>query len=105
MAIIAVLTAVAVPQYSDYKKRAFDTRAATDLRNVATSEELYFMDNEEYLPCQNLACEELPGIGAISDGVTLQITASESSFVGSATHPKGSKQFLWDSERGGMQAN
>ncbi len=103
MAIIAILTAVAIPQYSDYKRRAFDSRAVTDLRNVATSEEMYFLDNEEYLSCQNQSCAELPGIGAISDGVTLQITASESSFLGAASHPRGAKHFLWDSEKGGLQ--
>jgi type IV pilus assembly protein PilA len=51
MAIVSILTAIAVPQYDAYKKRSFDLRAATDLHNIATAEEAYFMDNEEYLSC------------------------------------------------------
>lgn len=104
LAILGVLIAIAVPQYGDYRKRAFDIRAASDLRNVANAEEAYFFDEEQYLSCQNQTCNNLPGISALSLGTALQITANQSSFTGSARHPKGSgKTFIWDSEKGGMQ--
>lgn len=104
MAIIGVLLAIAVPQYSAYKRRAFDIRAASDLRNVASAEEAYFMDWEAYLSCSNDSCSQLPGIHSLSQGVTLEITADEDSFQGSARHEKGTgRTYNWDSERGGMQ--
>ena len=103
MAIILILTQVAVPKYAEYRKRGFDLRAASDLRNVAMAEEAYFLDNEGYLSCENNACQALPGISALSAGTQLSMTSSELSFTGNASHPKGTgRVFTWDSERGGM---
>ncbi|NLF26050.1 MAG: type II secretion system protein [Deltaproteobacteria bacterium] len=104
MAIVGILTAIAVPQYNDYKKRAFDLRARIDLQNVATAEEAYFMDHERYLPCIAESCTELPGIKTLSKGVELEVEASESQFTGRASHPKGSgKVFVWESDAGGFE--
>jgi len=48
IAIIGVLAAIAVPQFSQYRSRAFDTAAMSDLRNAMTAQEAYFVDNETY---------------------------------------------------------
>lgn len=104
MALIVILMGIAIPQYGDYRRRGFDIRAASDLKNAATAEEAYFIDNEAYLSCSNEECTELPGIRALSRGVTLVMTAAEDSFTGSATHPQGSGRiYNWDSEAGGLQ--
>lgn len=103
VAIIGILAATALPQYADYKKRAFDSRARTDLANVAIAEEAYFLDAEKYLSCSNNSCSNLPGISVLSQGVTLSITSGPLSFTGTATHSKGSgKVFQWDSDAGGL---
>ena len=103
MAIIGILTAIAVPQYGAYRRRAFDTRARSDLYSAALAEEAYFLDNERYLSCQHQGCTALPGVPRISAGVTLGMTASTTGFTGSATHPLGTgKTFRWDSQRGGL---
>jgi prepilin-type N-terminal cleavage/methylation domain-containing protein len=104
IAIVSALVAVAVPQYSAYKKRAFDVRAQMDLRSVALAEEAYFLDAERYLSCADTGCTVLPGIRALSPGVTLEITATTSGFTGKANHSKGSgKVYTWNSDTGGMQ--
>lgn len=103
VAIVGVLTAIAIPRYSVYTKRAYDLRARSDLRNVATAEEAYFIDEERYLSCKNETCTELPGISRLSAGVELSITALDTSFTGEAKHARGSgTSFKWDSEGGGM---
>ena len=103
MTIVATLSAFAVPHYQSYRERSFDLRAQFDLRSVAIAEEAHFLDEEQYLSCQNAQCEHLPGIARLSDGVQLTITAADTSFTGKASHPKGSgKEFHWDSERGGL---
>lgn len=103
MAVISVLTAIAIPQYSDYRKRAFDMRAREDLRTVAIAEEAYFMDSEQYLSCEGAACSQLPGVNRLSDGTVLAVEAAETSFVGRSSHPQGSgREFVWDSEGGGL---
>jgi type IV pilus assembly protein PilE len=104
LTIIGIITATAIPAYRNYRARAFDFRALSDLRSVALGEEAYFLDNEEYLACNNSSCENLPGINQISEGVDISVTINAESFQGEATHQKGSgKIYLWDSENGGLQ--
>lgn len=103
LTIVSILTAVALPQYSDYKKQAFDARSMSDLRNVAISEEAYFMQTEKYISCKGAACIILPGMSAVSKGVALEVQAQADNFLATASHPQGSgKTYKWDSSRGGM---
>ena len=104
MTIISILSLFAIPQYRDYKKRAYDLRAQYDLRNVATAEELYYLEEETYLSCSNEECSNLPGINRLSEGVKLNIqTSEEDSFQGEASHSKGTgKVFKWNSNAGGF---
>ena len=104
IAIIGILAAIAIPQFAEYRARGFDSRSKSDLRNVATAEEAYFADNEVYKSCANGACAtNLPGISALSDGVTLQITATPTGFTGTSTHPRGTGVTCdWDSSAGGL---
>lgn len=108
IAIIGILAAIAIPQFAEYRKRGFDSRAKSDLRNVATAEEAYFVDNEKYKACANAAAcsTALPGVPALSNGVTLAIAVSSATatfFTGSSNHPKGTATFNWNSSLGGLQ--
>lgn len=104
VAIIGILAAIAIPQFAEYRARGFDARAKSDLRNVATAEEAYFADNEVYKSCTGSSCATvLPGIGDLSQGVTLQMTATTTGFSGTSTHPKGTGVTCnWDSSAGGL---
>ena len=105
IAIIGILAAIAIPQFAEYRKRGFDSRAKSDLRNVATAEEAYFADNEVYKTCaSSSACvSALPGIASLSNGVTLAITATTTGFTGTSTHPKGTGVTCnWNSSNGGL---
>ena len=104
VAIIGILAAIAIPQFAAYRARGFDARAKSDLRNVATAEEAYFADNEIYKSCTGSACaSSLPGVSALSQGVTLQMTATTTGFTGTSTHPKGTGVTCrWNSSAGGL---
>lgn len=115
VAIIGILAAIAIPQFSEYRKRGFDSRSLSDLRNSATGEEAYFADNENYVSCATAAvcATSLPGYIA-SNGVVLAMTATAAAgttpayFTGTAYHLQGSKNALasayqWDSRSGGLQ--
>lgn len=103
MGIVSALIAVALPRYASYRANAFDSRAEIDLRSVAMAEEAHFLVTERYLSCSGSSCSQLPGIQKLSEGTELAVQASESSFRGTASHPKGSgKIFTWDSSAGGM---
>jgi type IV pilus assembly protein PilA len=53
IAIIGILAAIAIPQYSLYRTRSFNAAAQADLRNAATAQEAYFMDHGTYCSVDN----------------------------------------------------
>jgi type IV pilus assembly protein PilA len=48
VAIIGILAAIAIPQFSAYRAKAYNSAATSDLKNAKTSLEAYFMDNHTY---------------------------------------------------------
>jgi type IV pilus assembly protein PilA len=48
IAIIGILAAIAIPQFSAYRTRGYNSSAEADLRNLATAEEAYFTDWQRY---------------------------------------------------------
>ena len=48
VAIIGILAAIAIPQFSAYRIKAFNSAAASDLRNLKTGLEAAFSDNQYY---------------------------------------------------------
>jgi type IV pilus assembly protein PilA len=48
IAIIGILAAIAIPQFSAYRKRSYNAAAEADLRNAATAQEAYYVDNSSY---------------------------------------------------------
>ena len=103
LVIVGILTAIAIPQYAAYKKRAFDARARADLYSAALAEEAFFLDSEKYLSCTDNGCTQLPGIARLSLGVTLAMNGTQSGFTGTAKHIQGTgRVFTWDSSGGGL---
>jgi type IV pilus assembly protein PilA len=45
IAIIGILAAIAIPQFSAYRQRAFNVAAKADVKNAYTSAMAYFSDN------------------------------------------------------------
>jgi type IV pilus assembly protein PilA len=48
VAIIGILAAIAIPQFASYRMRGFNAGANSDLKNMKTSLEAYFADNQVY---------------------------------------------------------
>lgn len=106
VAIIGVLSAVAVPQFYSYRQTAYDARAKSDLRNAANAEEAYFLINGDYLDCSNTVCQnQLPDF-RLSNTVTINIRAdngAQPTFTGTAYSSGGARTFTYDSAAGGIQ--
>ena len=106
VAIIGVLSAVAVPQFYSYRQTAYDARAKSDLRNAANAEEAYFLINGDYLDCTNAVCQsQLPDF-RLSNTVTIAMSAdngAQPTFTGTAYSSGGRRTFTYDSAAGGIQ--
>jgi len=60
VAVIAILAAIAIPNYSDYVTRSKITDATTKLGDLRTQMEKYFMDNRTYLNGANCGVDKAP---------------------------------------------
>ncbi len=58
VAIIAILAAIAVPNFLEAQTRAKVSRVKADMRSMATAIEIYILDWNSYPPCNNFG---LPG--------------------------------------------
>jgi type IV pilus assembly protein PilA len=48
IAIIGILAAIAIPQFSAYRRRSYNSAAQSDLKNATTAQEAYFVDEQTY---------------------------------------------------------
>jgi type IV pilus assembly protein PilA len=48
VAIIGILAAVAIPQFSAYRAKGYNSAAQSDLRNFKTQMESAYADNQQY---------------------------------------------------------
>ena len=78
VAIIGILAAIAIPQFSTYRLKAFNGAAEADLRNLMTAQEAAYADTQSYATIATVegfddkpdnAIANLPG-AKLSKGVT-----------------------------------
>ena len=48
VAIIGILAAIAIPQFSSYRQKAYNSAAQADVKNAKTALESAFADNQAY---------------------------------------------------------
>ena len=79
--IIGILAAIAIPKFSAVREKAFIAAAKSDLKNLASQQEVYFNDNFAF-------AATIAAAQAIeSDGVTLTINEnSGTGWAATATH-------------------
>jgi len=98
VAIIGILAAIAIPQFSSYRERAFNSAAESDLRNIMNGEEAYYADNQIYGDVAAVtgpanAFGSLDGV-KISTNVKAQVASSTASdYTATAEHKNGSKTY------------
>jgi len=96
--IIGILAAIAIPKFSKTREKAYVSAMESDLRNLQTSEEIYYSDpghDYQYTSGISLA-SGVSNTGlefATSSGVTITIADNASStnpgYIATATHASG----------------
>jgi type IV pilus assembly protein PilA len=101
IAIIAVLAAIALPQFMAYRSHAVDAQMKEDLKSAALAMESYFSDKKIY----PATVAEIVATGFNqTDGVALTIDlTTPSSYTLTAAKPSGSQaSFSYDSTTGSI---
>jgi len=79
--IIGILAAIAIPKFSATRERAYFAAMKSDLKNLATQQEIYYSDTYAYTS----SADDLGFVS--SDGVTVAITPNAGiGWAGTATH-------------------
>jgi len=96
IAIIGILAAIAIPQFSAYRARGFNASANADAKNAYTAAQAYFAEN----PTGNVTLDliKTTGFRETTDVVTA-ITASKdtlSTLEITASHPDGTLTYKVD---------
>jgi type IV pilus assembly protein PilA len=84
VAIIGILAAIAIPQFSAYRKRGYEAAVKSDLRNAATGQEAYFTTAFTY-KSGVLTSGNLTGFNA-SPTVAVASGGGANSYTLTATH-------------------
>ena len=78
--IVGILAAIAIPKFSATREKAYFAAMKSDMKNLASQQEIYYADNYAYTNgAAALGFEQ-------SEGVTVDITASSSGWSASAMH-------------------
>jgi prepilin-type N-terminal cleavage/methylation domain-containing protein len=82
VAIIGILAAIAIPQFSKYRTRAYNSAAQSDLRTAQTLFEGFFTDFEQYPDATAVATDNV----TFTDGTNEEyFITSNKVFIGSKT--------------------
>jgi len=86
VAIIGILAAIAIPQFSSYRQRGFNSTMQSDVRNAATAAEALYTDSNTYAG----ATTDLANRGYYpSANVTVTYGGDTASYSLQATHSAG----------------
>lgn len=93
VAIIGILAAIAIPQFSAYRIKALNANAQADLRNGMAAEEAYFSVYKNYFSiafAASSASQRNSTLGIhVSPNVDFSLTGSAQDYTGSSRHTKG----------------
>ena len=101
IAIIGILAAIAIPQFTAYRQRAYNAACQSDLRNAATAQEAIYTDSLTY----TTASTDLTSRGFTpSANVTLTISgATTSQYTMTAAHGSGTRTWSLTGPGGTIQ--
>lgn len=106
IAIIGILAAVAIPQFSAYRTRSYIAALKSDAHSLANAQEAYFVENKTYATTTTSIISGDYGADNLSADTTIaQWTADSTAFsfwLVNSIHA-GVTTVIYDSNSGGLQ--
>ncbi len=91
VAIIAILAAIAIPQFTSYRVRGYNTAARADVKNAYTAAQAYFSD---YPAATIAATSKLSAAGFVqSANVTVTPSGNMTALQITSVHSSGDKTY------------
>jgi len=105
VAIIGILAAIAIPQFSAYRERAYIASMNADLNSIKIGQEAYFVDNDAYAAIAETddPSGTLPGTTKLSSGnkaVVVAVTDINKDYKITVTSSKTAVKVEYDSTTG-----
>jgi type IV pilus assembly protein PilA len=91
IAIIGILAAIAIPQFSAYRMRSFNSTAISDLRHAAVAQEAYYVEYKTY--ANSISALAIRPDYYTSKDVNLNVTGNRNGYTMTAYHPRGNKTY------------
>ncbi|MBF0274638.1 MAG: prepilin-type N-terminal cleavage/methylation domain-containing protein [Nitrospinae bacterium] len=98
IAIIGILASIVIPQFIEYKRKAYDASVKSDLSALATEMETYYISNSTY-PTTVSTLTNFGWSSGVSGGLT-NVTISD--FTATASHQSSSNTFTYSIGNGGL---
>ncbi len=95
IAIIGILAAIAIPQFSAYKNRAYQSDAKGNLHNIFLACKAYWADNTSATACTTGLVTGTTYGWVSSPLVTVTAAGAESAFAGTAIHSSDSNSVTY----------
>ena len=93
IAIIGILAAIAIPQFNQYKARAYDTASKADLHNIYLACKAYWSDTGSDQSCSETEASGANYGFAASPSVTVTASGDETGWSATAKHASSSTTF------------
>jgi type IV pilus assembly protein PilA len=90
IAIIGILAAIAIPQFTAYKTRGYNAQAKSELKSFYTACQAFFADNPTATAC---ALTDIAAVFAPSTGVTITPGAGQDLLGSTAVHTNGNQTY------------
>ena len=93
IAIIGILAAIAIPQFNQYKARAYDTASKADLHNIYLACKAYWSDSGSDQSCSETEAGGANYGFAQSPNVTVSASGNETAWTATAVHSSSTTTF------------
>ncbi len=97
MAIIGILASIAVPVFAQYKARAYDAHAKSELHNIYVACKAYWVDNGPTSSCTVAAISNAAYGYTQSTDITVTLSGNESTLSGTASNINTGNTYSLDS--------